>query len=131
MSPNLSRKQRRAIERENNKRTEEFKLIPKSEWPINSDYSRSRVFVNSKFLVQEFIERDCIRLSISRTSFNKGTSDWSDNISWDELQKIKRDIGFGNMYAIEIYPRDIDIVNVANIRHLWVFKEPLSIGWFK
>jgi hypothetical protein len=31
---------------------------------------------------------------------------------------------------VEIYPRDRDIVNIANMRHLWVMAEPLALGWF-
>jgi hypothetical protein len=52
------------------------------------------------------------------------------NISWDDLQRIKREIGRGEMYAVEVYPRDADLVNVANMRHLWLFDEPLDCGWF-
>ena len=44
--------------------------------------------------------------------------------------QVKREIGFGDWYALEIFPRDGDIVNVANMRHLWMLATPLSIGWF-
>ena len=56
--------------------------------------------------------------------------DWAVGISWDSLQDIKRRRGYGDKYAIEIYPREVDIVNVAAMRHLWVLPEPLNIGWF-
>ena len=59
------------------------------------------------------------------------TGNWLDGISWDQLMALKRHIGYGELYAIEIFPRDTDIVNVANMRHLWILREPLSIGWFK
>ena len=54
---------------------------------------------------------------------------WKDDITWDELQEIKRQAGYGNQMAVEIYPDDLDIVNVANMRHLWILDEPLPIGW--
>lgn len=31
--------------------------------------------------------------------------------------------------AVEIYPAERDIVNVANMRHLWVLPERLPFGW--
>ena len=48
-----------------------------------------------------------------------------------ELQDIKRQAGLGDYMAVEIYPKDRDIVNVANMRHLWVLRDPLQFGWRK
>jgi len=33
--------------------------------------------------------------------------------------------------AIEIFPADMDVVNVANMRHLWVMAEPVEFAWRK
>jgi hypothetical protein len=38
-------------------------------------------------------------------------------------------VGFGAADALEVYPRDGDVVNVANIRHLWVLRDPLPWAW--
>lgn len=54
---------------------------------------------------------------------------WADGLTWDELQAIKRDVGFGDWYGFEIYPPDQQVVNAANIRHLWISPEPFGIGW--
>ena len=51
-------------------------------------------------------------------------------MTWDDLQQVKHDVGRGDKYAIEIFPRDVDVVNVWNLRHLWVFDECLEFGWF-
>ncbi len=40
-------------------------------------------------------------------------------ITWDELQKIKNDAAGPSSRFIEVYPPEIDIVNKANVRHLW------------
>lgn len=69
------------------------------------------------------------RLSVSRTTV-QDDGRWGDNLTWDEMQEIKRQVGMGDMYAIEIFPRDRDLVNVANMRHIWVLPEPLNMGWF-
>jgi len=47
--------------------------------------------------------------------------DTKDGITWDELWNAKNALGFADHEAVELYPRVADLVNVANIRHLWVF----------
>jgi hypothetical protein len=88
------------------------------------------IFRNKNFLAQVYKEKTSIRISVNRTKLN-GKGAWSDDISWDELQEIKRQIGFGNMMAVEVYPKDSDIVNVANMRHLWLVDDETNIGWRK
>ena len=34
--------------------------------------------------------------------------------------KVKRDCGFGDYDALEVYPRDADIFNTGNVRHLYL-----------
>lgn len=93
------------------------------------------VWVSQEFLVQVYTIRahegqaPALRLSVCRTT--AGTDGrWHDGITWDDLQRVKREIGRGDAYAIEVYPRDCDVVNVANMRHLWLFEQPLDAGWF-
>lgn len=54
-----------------------------------------------------------------------------DGISWDALQEIKGAVGYADRDAVEIYPRDADVVNVANMRHLWITPEPIAFAWRK
>lgn len=91
-----------------------------------------RQWVSRQFLVQEFKAGtqdypDLIRLSINRVQQTQGN--WVDGITWDELMECKRQVGYGNHYAIEVYPEDEAVVNVANIRHLYIFQTPLKIGF--
>lgn len=65
------------------------------------------------------------RLTVNRRELQANGS-WKDGITWDELQLVKSDCGFGNYDAVEVYPADDKLVNVANMRHLWVFKERLG-----
>ncbi len=104
--------------------------VPKEKWGNIQCNLKTllEVWRSRKYLVQVFTENNnVIRLSINITQMEKGR--WIQGISWDCLQAIKRDIGYKDSYAIEIFPRDKDIVNVANIRHLWILPEPLDIGW--
>ena len=107
--------------------------IPSELWPTgrdNYDPKRFKVLRNRNFLVQLFNEKDdVVRVSVTKSQLGMGRT-FADGISWDELQDIKRMCGYGNLMAVEVYPRDVDIINVANMRHLWVLPEILDIGWF-
>lgn len=41
-------------------------------------------------------------------------------ISWDDLQRIKSECGFGDWWAVEVYPADAEVIDVAPMRHLWL-----------
>ena len=45
--------------------------------------------------------------------------DGGDGITWDALQQIKNELLGEDVLAVEIYPASHDVVNEANIRHLW------------
>lgn len=70
------------------------------------------------------------RLTVNRRQLEADGS-WKQGIVWDELQTIKHDCGYGGYTAVEVYPADNDIMNVANMRHLWVLKAPLGYGLTK
>ncbi len=48
-------------------------------------------------------------------------------ISWDQLQEIKSEIAGPDARAIEIFPADCDVVNEANIRHLWIVPDGIPL----
>jgi hypothetical protein len=109
--------------------------VPVELWPVASDVPESRkpvsVWRSRDFLAQVFaFESGPMRLSVNRAALDD-RGGWVADILWDELQRIKRECGFGDWDAVEIYPRDRDIVNVANMRHLWVMPEPLPFAWRK
>jgi len=41
------------------------------------------------------------------------------DISWDDLQSVKNAIWGAEARAIEVYPRQSDVVNARPCRHLW------------
>ncbi|AHG22162.1 hypothetical protein Z042_22940 [Chania multitudinisentens RB-25] len=107
-----------------------FTPVPAEKWPINQhDSTREAVYINHEFLVQVFAEANGIkRLTINLTALGAGMR-WKDGISWDALQVIKDALGFSDQDAVELYPAQADIVNVANMRHLWVLPEKVNFGW--
>lgn len=107
--------------------------IPREQWPDLDPY-RLAAWISRDWIVQLYAEGDPGGMSLRRMSVNRAALQtggrFADGISWDELQTLKREIGYGDWYAVEVYPRDCDIVNVANMRHLWLLERPLDIGWF-
>lgn len=133
-----NRAERRALERENAKllakQGNAFAEIPGEDWPdeVRNAVNRpNRVFRSAHFLVQVFPapEPAFLRLSVLRTSMKEQSHRWADGITWDELQDVKDRLGLAKFEAVEIYPRAVDVVNVANIRHLWVLKGLLPFTW--
>ena len=129
----ITREMRRQLERDNAKRTEYLVELPVSQWPDTSFMTiiPFSVWRSRKYLVQGFQEGNgIIRLSVNKTTMLPNGR-WDDGLVWDELQEIKRQLGYGDSQAVEIYPEDRNIVNVANMRHLWVLPERLNLGWVR
>lgn len=126
------RRAQRELERGNQKYGDQLEFVPWTQWPQvhwSLAVRPTKVYRSRKFLVQVFENSDeTTRLSINRTELNH-RGQWVDRISWDDLQSIKAQCGYGDRWAVECYPADEDVVNVANMRHLWIPKEPLNIGW--
>ena len=81
------------------------------------------------FLVQIFVAAlpATERLSVIRTTPER--DGWRQEISWDDLQRLKAECGRGDRCAVEVYPADADVVAVANMRHLWILAEPPAFTW--
>lgn len=85
---------------------------------------------SSAFVVVLWAETNGMqRLSINRADIDARTGEQKDGITWDELQRLKGEAGYHDVCAVEIYPPDADVVNVANMRHLWLLDSPPSFMW--
>lgn len=122
---------RRELAIANAKQPPVLKQVPREEWAYKSDDpKRIEVWRSNKFLAQVFAEEgNVLRVSVCRTELSPQGNRWSDGIAWEELQQVKREIGRGDKWAVEIYPADIDTVNVANMRHLWLLSEAPAFAW--
>ena len=132
MSIVTTRAQRREMERQNSKMPRELRLIPRDEWPLELQSGPVlRAWRSRDFLVQEYSEAPpvLVRLSVLRTTVDPKDGRWVDGITWDDLQGIKAEVGYGDYDALELYPADGDVVNVASLRHLWVMRELQSFAW--
>lgn len=86
------------------------------------------VWRSKDYLVLVYVEGVHERLSVCRAALSADGLRMADGISWDELQRLKSECGRGDCWATEIYPPDEAVVNVANMRHLWLIPEP-GYGW--
>jgi len=138
VSTALSRTQRRLASKHMAKVATQYPghlvQIPKDEWPASANPGKQPVEVwrSRDYLVQIYLEpAPCsARLSILRTSLDSAGG-WQDDIPWTVLQKLKSECGRGMLDAVEVFPSDKDVVNVANIRHIFVMSAPLSFAWRK
>lgn len=106
---------------------EEFNAIVSNKSDLNPPRKAWR---SAKFLVQLFKEGNNFRLSVNRCKIDK-KGQWVGDITWDELMECKRQCGYGSLWATEVYPPDDQIVNVANMRHLFLVNEPPQYAWKK
>jgi hypothetical protein len=126
---------RRALAEQAKTWPRELTPVPEAELPERPPEQRPlSVWRSRALLVQVYAEPphgevEARRLSIDRVTMGPHGR-WDENISWDELMAAKRQTGHGDWYGVEVFPRDRDQVNLANMRHLWLFAEPLDIGWF-
>ncbi len=128
--PALSvRDARRYLAIESAKWPTQLKEIPREDWESSAQRWQIRTLRNNRFLVLIFDRDGQIRLSANRTAVADDRG-WKDGITWDELMQLKRECGYGERCAIEIFPPDGDVVNVANIRHLWLAEAP-AFMWRK
>jgi hypothetical protein len=109
-----------------------LKPLPKSEWytPLGNNLNRFACWSGDRVTVQGFaVPGDIIRLSVNRNERIPGSRLFAEGISWDELQTIKRECGYGDRFAVEVYPEDRHILNEFNARHIWLLPNRLSFAW--
>lgn len=123
----------RQLARDNAKYPEHLIEIPRDQWPPRQKSMQPlRLMRSRQFTMQIYnVGRNgaVVRLSVNRTEVEERTLRWVDEITWDDLQRLKREAGYGDHEAVEVYPRDCDVVNVASMRHLWILPAPMPFSW--
>lgn len=124
---------RRALERLRVELAQYNRTFPETmqEQPVPTATGRPprRAWRSRRFIALLFQEpHKPLRLSVCRAMLNEA-GQYEDAVTWDDLQAVKSQCGFGAVDAVEIYPRDADVVNVANMRHLWLLPEGCPYTW--
>lgn len=122
----MNRSQRRAHNAAQRQHPEQLVSVPRDQWetyPTNL----LEVWRNARYLVQVYSDGGNTRISVNRVTLQAGG--WAEHIPFEDLMQIKAAVGYKYRQAIEIYPPESKLVNVANMRHLWVLPHDLAIGW--
>lgn len=114
------------------KQTDKFREIHPKDFH-STQQNLVKVFQNYDFLVQVFEEFGHIRLTINRIehTFQKQKPIWRDKILWDEILQIKQSIGYDEYWGLECFPPQEHFINLANMRHIFLFKEKPKFCWVK
>ena len=120
---------KKVIAENNRKYTDKFVEIPREELDDKS-FPPKRACRNNRYMayLYEDYTNGYLRLCVQRTTINDDGT-YEDGISWDKIQEIKRLVGFGDWWGLEVFPADDHLINVSNIRHIWLFKERPSFAW--
>lgn len=135
MNGRLLRTLQRALVLENRKWPAHLVEIPPAQWPDDlhvtlTGSAPEQVWRSNRFTAVLYREHSkaARRLSIMRSMIGADGKALQ-GITWDELQEIKGQCGFGDADAVELFPADADLVNVSNMRHLWILPEPSPLVW--
>lgn len=107
MSFSTTRAQRKQLEHDNRQWPQQLKKVPDQVWPANlhlMSLPPFEVWRSRYFLAQLFAQGEGI---------------------------VRISSGFADSDAVEVYPAQTDVVNVANMRHLFVLPYPLTFAWRK
>lgn len=104
----------------------DMREVPREQWPFmpGMESVPLKVWLSTEYLAVLYEQRvdGRRRLTVNRTRRN-GKS-WRDGITWDELQRIKNETVGEEVWCVECYPAQSKLVNVSNMRHLYVLDEP-------
>lgn len=129
----LNREQRRALEKVKRQLIASYpdtlEVVPEND--LNIPYSShpqgiDKIYRSKKYTVSVWNVPAGKKLSISRNEWDSHTGRYKDQITWDEIMEIKRQVGFGEQNAVEFYPPDSEVINIANVRHIWLLPDEFT-----
>jgi hypothetical protein len=122
----------RYLTQENRRYSEVLEELPKSEWPPSwaaLKASPVRILRSRRYLAQVHAPANgATRLTVCHAMIDR-EGNWLQDFSWEELMEIKGQCGFADCWAVEIFPDENEVVNVANMRHLWIVETAPAFAW--
>lgn len=106
----------------------DFEQLSEIEFSLATDIrikNLDRIYINNIFVVQVFKPvqttwGELIKVGVRR-------NDEAPVHSWSDLQRIKNEVFGQNYYAIEVYPSEMDVVDVANMYWIWVLSNQQKV----
>lgn len=120
--PELSRSERRANERKIKKAMEKpsAKFIEVDPRKNGAPEWMSRLFRNNKYIVMIDDHAKTTKGSAIKAMIRQNDAEPIKN-HWAEIQRIKNEIFGSDAIAVEYYPAEEDLADVANIYWIWLF----------
>jgi hypothetical protein len=129
---NLIKAKRQLLKDTNWKYPDKLAVVPEKDWPEEWRGAKEaplQAWRSRKFFAMRYASGHCLgRLSFGRSEITS-EGDWKDGLTWDDIMRLKAEAGYGDCWAIEIFPPVLDIVNVANLRHIWLLVEAPPMAW--
>lgn len=121
---------RNYLARENAKYSIAMHPVGMDVWPKDAvAEKRVGVWRSRSFLAQLIRDPNGqMRLTVNRTEIDDDGR-WRAGITWDALMRVKAQCGLADRWAVEVFPPAEEVVNVANMRHLWLLDEPPAYCW--
>ena len=101
---------------------EEFNFV-KGKMPTGTGYNFNRAYRNNEYAVLvRTVDTKWGKIRHAAIRNIKST-----DISWKEKQEIKDKIFGKNKTGIEVYPKEKDLVDDANMYHLWILPKEMEL----
>ena len=67
--------------------------------------------------------------NVEHVTITKGveTNDGTGEVTWSEKMQIKNELFGENRFAIEVFPKQKNLVDVCDVYHLWVFDKKVEM----
>lgn len=125
--PRAFREMRKVAQKAARELPAELTPIPENQFKNRTSVPMIAAWSSRKWLVQVYDENGHIRISVNKVAVLPD-GNWEAGITWDDLMEIKAAIGYRESWAVEVYPPPERVVNVANMRHLWIVPQ-LQFAW--
>lgn len=91
------------------------------EWTPDPDYPHDRAWRNNRFAVLAMDAGDYVHVLIRPFAGATGEPRWRDK------QRLKNELFGDNVIAIEIMPRQCDVVATSDVWHMWLVPHELLL----
>lgn len=133
------RRLQKALQTENRDWADRMREVPMAQWSpamqaaalsLDASSVPMRTWRSTRFIAVLYDEgpKKPHRLTVNRAAIDS-TGQFVDGLTWDELMQVKRECGFDKRDALELYPSDASVVNVSNMRHLWILEMTSRLNW--
>jgi hypothetical protein len=80
-------------------------------------------------LVVEYIEPTGFHRLTMQCAQVDAQGKWLQGLTWDTMMELKEQSGHGDKWGVECFPPIANVVNVSNLRHIFLLTEKPPYAW--